>query len=313
MLSIAMVVCTQPVLAQSGNEFHRTIEVSVADTVRLTVELSEGDLQVVYGRDGQMSVTVIAQRAAGSPAGEECPAAAPAIAQDGNHVTIRQSSGAICSQLRNKMLYRIEVPYRTEVHSVLGNGKQTVMGIMGPVEVVTNKGDIKVSYISKGVLAKTASGNMDLEVIGERVEARTGSGNISCQRAAQGASVETEDGDIVLMVVGPSIATVKKGTGRIELGGARGSFTGSTDSGDMHIKALPHDDWNLKSATGNVRLELPSAAKFEVDATTNSGAIQITRDDMERPDLAARLFHQKVNGGGKQIDAHTDSGKIVIR
>ena len=45
------------------------------------------------------------------------------------------------------------------------------------------------------------------------------------------------------MVVGPSKATVKKGTGRIEVGAARGGFMGSTAGGDLHVKAAPHDDW----------------------------------------------------------------------
>ncbi|MBZ5720454.1 MAG: DUF4097 domain-containing protein [Acidobacteriia bacterium] len=312
MLVIILVVCTQPASAQSGNEFHRTIEVSVADTVDLDVELSEGDLQIVYGRDGQMSITTIAQHPVGSTEGDECPVAAPAITQDGNHVKIRQSSGATCPQQRNRVLYRIDVPYRTELRSVLGIGKQTIMGIMGPVEALTNKGDIKVAYISKGVAVKAASGDLYLEMIGERVDARTGSGNISCLRAAQGASVETGDGDIVLMVVGPSAATVKKGNGRIEVGGARGTFSGSTDGGDLHIKALPHDDWVLKSATGNIHVELPPAAGFEVDATTTSGELAIKRDDIARSDSAVRHFHQKVNGGGKQIEVRTESGKIVI-
>jgi hypothetical protein len=313
MLAIALVACTQSLLAQSANEFRRTIAVSIGDPVVLDVELPEGDLQIVYSRDGQVSITATSQGSAGNKADDAFPATALAITQSGNRVEIRHPPGTASPEPHARMLYRIDVPYRTEVHSVLDNGKQTITGIMGPVEAVTDRGDIKASYISKGLLARAAFGNLDIEVIGERVEARTGSGNISCVRVAQGVSAETEDGDIVLMVVGTSTATVKKGAGRIEVGGARGNFTGSTDGGDLHVKASPHEDWDLKSATGSVRIELPPAARFEADATTNSGEIQISRDDMERPDKAARFFHQKVNGGGKQINAHTDSGKIVIR
>jgi len=183
---------------------------------------------------------------------------------------------------------------------------------MGPVKTQTKKGDIKVSYISKGALAEADSGDLDLEVIGARVEARTGAGAISCIRALQGVDAETGDGDIVLMVVGPSRATVKKGTGRIEVGAARGGLIGSTAGGDLRVKATPHDDWRLSSVSGSIRVELPLAARFEVDATTNSGEVLINRDDIERPNASVRNFRQKVNGGGKRIEAQTESGKIVI-
>jgi DUF4097 and DUF4098 domain-containing protein YvlB len=146
---------------------------------------------------------------------------------------------------------------------------------------VTGKGDIKASYISKGLQAEVDHGNLDLQVIGEHVEAKTGSGNISCARLAQGVSAETGDGDITLMVVGPSTATVEKGTGRIDVGGARSSFVGSTDGGDLCIKAIPHGDWQLNSVSGNIRVELPAAAKFELDASTDSGNVLVDRDDTQ--------------------------------
>jgi putative adhesin len=310
-LAVVLMAGMQLAQAQSASEFQRTLEISVTDPVRLDVTLSRGDLQIVYGRDGELSIAVVPEVSAGGQ-DEKIPHDVPTISQDGNQVVIRQNPESATSDPHSKLLYRIVVPYRTEVHSAVGNGKQTITGVMGPVEAVSTRGDIKVSYISKGVTAKAASGNVETEVIGERVEAQTGSGNISCLRAAQGATVETADGDITLMVVGPSAATVKKGTGRIEAGGVRGTLTASTDAGDLHIKALPHDDWNLKSVAGNIRVELPQAIGFEIDATSGSGELAVRHDDIEKPAVAARHLHQRVNGGGKLIELRTDSGKIVI-
>jgi len=299
--------------AQSACEFHRTLSVTAIDPVTLDVQLTDGELQIAYGRNEQVSIAAFAQVPVGAKADKEFLATALAVEQDGNHLRIRYQSSVGPGQGKIKIVCRIDVPYLTEVRSTVDNGKQTITGIMGPVKARIKNGDINVSYISRGVLAEAGSGNLDLEVIGERIEARTGSGNISCIRAVQGASVETEDGDIVLMVVGPSQANVKRGTGRIDVAGARGSFTGSTTEGDLHVKAMLHDNWRLTSASGNIRVELPTAARFEVDATTNFGEVLIDRDDIERPDAGVRQFHRKVNGGGKRIDVRTESGKIVIR
>jgi DUF4097 and DUF4098 domain-containing protein YvlB len=235
------------------------------------------------------------------------------IEQEGNHLTIRHVPSPAYSEDGIRVLYRIDVPYRTQVTTRVNRGKQNISGILGPVKAVAGNGDIKAWYISKGVQAEVDHGNLDLQVIGEHVEAKTGNGNISCGRVAQGVSAETGAGDITLMVVGPSTATVKKGSGRIDVGGARGSFVGSTDEGDLHVRAIPHDDWQLNSVSGNIRVELPAAAKFELDATTDSGNVHVDREDIAKPDAAVPHLHQQVNGGGKHIEAHTNAGTIVIR
>jgi hypothetical protein len=312
-LAVALTTCAQIGVAQSVREYHRTLQVTITDPVILDVHLSEGELQIAYSRDEQVSIVAIARAYAGTKASEEFLATPISVEQNGNLVTIRTSTGAGSAAGKVRITCRIDVPYRTEVHSVVDKGKQTVTGIMGPVKAQTGKGDIKVSYVSKGALAEAGSGNLDLEVIGAHVEARTGDGAISCSRALQGVEAETGDGDIVLTVVGPSKATVKKGIGRIEVGGARGGFSGSTAGGELHIKAAPHDDWLLSSVSGGIRVELPPKARFEIDATTNSGEVMIKRDDMESPNASVRNLHQKVNGGGRRIEAHTESGKIVIR
>jgi len=312
-LTVALMTCAQRGFAQSAREYHLTLPVTSADPVTLDVHLSEGELQIAYGRDEQVSIVAIARVPASTKAGDESLAAPISVEQDGNHVQVRNPSGAGSAAEKIRIVCRIDVPYRTEVHSVVDNGKQTITGIMGPVKTQTKNGDIKVSYISKGALVEADSGDLDLEVIGARVEARTGAGAISCTRALQGADAETGNGDIVLIVVGPSKARVKKGTGRIEVEAARGGLIGSTAVGDLRVKAAPHDDWRLSSVSGSIRVELPRTAKFEVDATTDSGEVLINRDDIERPNASVRNLHQKVNGGGNHIEAHTESGNIVIR
>ena len=97
-----------------------------------------------------------------------------------------------------------------------------------------------------------------------------------------------------------------------DVGGARGGFQGSTDKGELHIKAVLWEDWQLSSISGNIRIELPPGAKSEADITTNSGEVSIGRGDMQKPDPADRRYHQIVNGGGKRIQARSDGGSVSI-
>jgi hypothetical protein len=312
-LAIALPAHVQMSSAQSVAEFHRILTVAPAEPVRLKVEVTSGEVEILYGRDGQVSISGFAKATVDAHVDENFFSRVLTVAQEGNHLVIRHGTDPAYPEKGISVLYRIDVPYRTEVTSKVNQGKQNISGIMGPVKALTVKGDIKAAYISKGLQAQVDEGNLDIQVIGEHVEAKAGSGNISCTRLAQGVSAETGDGDITLMVVGPSTATVKKGNGRIDVGGARGSFTGSTDAGDLHIKALPHEDWRLSSGSGSVRLELPAVARLDLDASTQAGQLQIDRDDLAKPEPGAHQFRQELNGGGKRIEVRTGSGKIAIR
>lgn len=307
------VIGTLAVRAQSTTEFHRTLPLAVAEPVSLTVNISSGDLEVAYNRDGQVSVAAYAKTSGDAKLDDNFFSTVLTVERNGNHLSIRQVSAPAYDEEKIEVVYRIDVPYRTELSSTVGRGKQSISGILGPVKAVAERGDIRASYISRAVEAKVENGNLNFQAIGEHVDARTVTGNISAERLAQGIRAETGDGDIILMVVGPSTATVRKGNGRVDMGGARGNFSASTDGGDVHVKAIPNHDWKLSSASGTIRLELPPTANFDLDASTDSGNLQSDRQDVAKLDPELRHLHQKVNGGGTRIDAYTASGKILIR
>jgi len=231
------------------------------------------------------------------------------IAQSEDRVEVREQPGADSRNL--KLSYAIGVPYRPELHVSLRHGKQTISGIMGPVNAGVGDGDVDLSYVSLGVSAHARTGNLSFDVVGGRIEAHTGLGNITCLRAPRGIDAETQDGDISLAVVGTSNAVVKDGNGRIDVGGAKSGLLASTNA-DLHVKAVPHEDWQLSSKSGTVRVELPPDFGFDLDAVSNSGDVVIMRNDLDKPPIGDRRLKRRANGGGKRIEVRTESGKIVM-
>lgn len=276
--------------------FQRTLVTSIKDPVTLSVTVSGGNVTIGYSRDDQVALYAFGKDAGGKYLPEEFFKNKLVIEQKENRVSIRDAptGGALVGSLYS-IDYRIDVPYRTEVDStVSGTGNQTVTGVYGPATLVSGVGDIDAQYVRFGP-----------------IHANTGKGNISCTRDF-GVDAETGDGNITLMEDGPSKAVVKRGRGRIEVGGARGSVDGSTDAGILHIKAVPSDDWQLKSGSGSIRVELPPESKFEVDANSDSGEISVEREDMQKPQDEIHHLHQQVNGGGKHIVARSVKGSISI-
>jgi hypothetical protein len=275
--------------------FMRSMEVSIAAPVILDIAVSRGDITIGYARDGVVSIYASAKDLNGKSVPEAFFSNALFIEQSANHISIRDFL-ATAANLNLNFSYRIDVPFQTQViSSVFGIGNQKLIGIAGPAKLTSGMGDIDATYVRFA-----------------EVEAITGRGNISCTRAAQ-VKAETGAGNITLMEDGPSKVAVKKGPGRIEVGGARGSFEGATDVGDLHIKAVVNDDWHLTSVAGSIKIEVPSKARFRVDASTLLGNIYIEHSAMPPPPDGVRQLHEEVNGGGKMIQARTNNGNIFIQ
>lgn len=273
----------------------QTLPVSIASPVVLDIAVSRGDVTIGYARDGEVSISVSAKDVGGKNISAEYLKKSLVIEQYQNHILIRDAL-ATAAELRFNASYRIDVPFQTQVNSFVADlGNQKLIGIAGPAKLSTGAGNIEATLVRFAW-----------------VEATTGKGNISCSRSAR-VIAQTGAGNITLMEDGPSKAAVKKGAGRIEVGGLRGSFEGATDLGELHIKAVLNDDWHLTSVAGNIRIEVPSKAKFHLDARTLAGRIYVEHNAMEKPPEDARQLRQEVNGGGKSIQARSSNGNIFIQ
>lgn len=58
--------------------------------------------------------------------------------------------------------------------------------------------------------------------------------------------------DISLAAVAASPAIVKSGKGRTDISGARRALLASTSGGDLYVKAVPHDYYQLSSRSGTI-------------------------------------------------------------
>jgi len=276
--------------------FQRALVTSISEPVTLSVAVSAGNVTIGYSRDDEVDIYASGKDAGGKDLPGEFFQNKLVIEQKENSVSIREipGVGALLGSLYS-IEYRIDVPYRTEVDStVSGAGNQTLEGVYGPAKLLSGTGDIDAKYVRFAP-----------------VDAKTGKGNISCTRCFE-VSAETGEGNITLLENGNSKALVKSGPGRIQIGGARGAVDASTQAGALHIKAVLSDDWQLKSGSGSIRVELPPKAKFELEASSDSGEINIDRDDMQKPEGEIHHLHQQVNGGGKHIFARSIKGGISI-
>src|SRR5579862_8984643 len=204
-----------PLFAEAKVEFHRTLQLVPSDHITLDVSVPNGDVTISYSHAGEIIVSATAQAYEGTIPNDFFDRGL-VVKREGDHVRV-QFNGAAAKE-GPRISYTIDVPNWIEVNSNVGTGKQLISGVMGPVKAASGSGDVTVQYVTNDL------------------EAKTGRGDITVIRVGAAAKVETGAGSIDMKDIGPaSSATVKKGVGRVEVDGISGSFTGSTDAGELRV------------------------------------------------------------------------------
>jgi DUF4097 and DUF4098 domain-containing protein YvlB len=289
--------------------------ISVAEPLKLDIELENADITVARGSKQQVHVTATLQGQTGTSSSGPSVQSILTIENNGGLVKVRDTADPSFRRKNGSrwIICRIDVPEKAEVKSAVQNGNLEIVGVEGPVRATTGTGNVSVSFVLKEAFAQARSGDVEIDSVYGRVSALTRDGNISCTRARAGVTAQTGDGDITLIVTGPSDAVVQHGRGKIDIRGAVDAIVASTDAGELSIKAAPHQDWRLTSVSGTIRVEMPSSARFEIDAASGKGGITVRPQDMHgvSPTANNRLV-QKVNGGGKKIQLRSQNGKIIV-
>jgi putative adhesin len=283
--------------ADTKVEFHRSMPLALADHIILDVAVPNGNVTISYAHAGELSVSATAQAPESEIPGDFFDRGL-VVEREGDHVKVKFNSSATPSEEIPRISYTINVPNWIEINSDVGIGNQSISGVMGPVRAVTGKGNLNIQYITNDLEAKTGSGDITVIRVGTAAKAETGSGNINMKD------------------IGPaSGAMVKKGTGRVDVDGISGSFTGSTDAGELRVAGAVYGTWNLESASGNIHLGISAESQYEIDVATRTGQLSIENEDIQvsKGDANARACHQKVNGGGKLVRARSTSGTIFIQ
>jgi len=95
--------------------------------------------------------------------------------------------------------------------------------------------------------------------------------------------------------------------------GVSGAARVSTGSGSITAQGDPKGGWRLHTGSGNVSVDFPKQASFDVVARTSSGNIETTHEITVQGNISPRELRGKVGAGGPVVELSTSSGTIEIR
>jgi DUF4097 and DUF4098 domain-containing protein YvlB len=105
---------------------------------------------------------------------------------------------------------------------------------------------------------------------------------------------------------------ISTGSGDVQMKGVKGAAKVSTGSGSITAQGDPTGDWRLHSGSGNVSVDFPPQAAFNLVARTSSGNIETTHTISVQGKISPRELQGKVGAGGPVVELSTSSGSIQI-
>jgi hypothetical protein len=295
-----LLVCTADALArQAEGEFRETLDID--EPVVLDVATGSGSITVRAGASNR--VEVVGKIKVNRKFGRSAADAEAMVRQFEQEPPVEIVDGQLRvghiedrNYQRNVTIsYEIEVPAGTEVKSHTGSGAQELFGVNGPVEV------------------SSGSGSLTLKDIGGAVDASTGSGRIRADGIAGDFRAHSGSGSIRLLQVAPGDVDVSTGSGSSELIGIVGTLDAHSGSGRITVEGTQNGAWRLDTGSGNIEIRLPEDAAFDLDAKTNSGAIDTQHPVTVTGRQSARRLTGQSRGGGSLLFARSGSGHIRIK
>ena len=235
----------------------------------------------------------------------------PPIEQNGNSVRI----GRIQDEaLRNNISisYDVTVPKDTSVQSHTGSGDERITDVSGPVRANSGSGNVIVSNIGAEVRVEAGSGDLEISNVQGRAYTQTGSGNIKATGIAGGFDARAGSGDITFEQNGSGSVRAETGSGNIRLRNVSGGVEAGAGSGDIEVNGKMASDWRIHTGSGTVDVKLPSDARFNINAHSNSGEVEVHHPVTMQGAMKRNHIEGTVNGGGTLLEINSGSGSIRV-
>lgn len=312
-----LLVASSAAYAAVEGSFDRTLKVS--GRVDLDIQTGSGNITVHQGDSssvvvhGRVKVGESWFSGGGLSADEKLKRVEqnPPIEQNGNSIRI----GHITDEaLRNNVSisYDVTVPKDTSLQAGTGSGDQHVSDISGPVRARTGSGNVTISNIGADVRANAGSGDLTISSVQGRAYTETGSGNIRATGIAGGFDARAGSGDITFEQTASGSVRATTGSGNIHLRNVSGGLEAGAGSGDVQVEGKMSSDWRIHTGSGEVEVKLPSDAKFNIDARSNSGNVEVHHPVTMQGSLKRNHIEGTVNGGGTLLDISSGSGTIRV-
>jgi serine/threonine-protein kinase len=288
---------------------------------KLTLDVDQGQIEVVTSDEGQVKVEVKRKVAAADQQEADQLVAKHLleIKSEGADVHVdakfdpefRKLNGP--SRFR-QIAFRVTVPraYNLDLKTA-GGHISTVGELDGNVRVNTAGGHIKLAKVKGNVSALTSGGHISVSDVDGPAELNTRGGHIVSGNVKGKLVARTAGGHIELGHIQGDVTADTSG-GNIKVESIDGAIEAKTSGGNIAatISKQPESDCMLQTYGGNIKIRLDKDINLNVEADTAVGQVKAPFAPAATNRKPGQKLQATLNDGGPNLSAHTGAGNIVF-
>jgi DUF4097 and DUF4098 domain-containing protein YvlB len=334
-------------------DYRTSMQKAAPGPVRVRFDNLRGNVTVTGSDEGEIKVEEHKMiRAFNQPEADQADRQTPVeIVSDGGWLVVRTNQEKVTNSRRISCDLEVTLPRSATIEGRASYGDFEITGVAGGVDIASGNAGVRLTGVggnvkvdlqrSDIVRAVDVKGDVDIEGHGSDIELEnvTGqvtvngsfSGTLQFKNLAKPLHLESRNTDLrvekvpgtITMDLGDFNGTDLVGPVRlvtrskdIHLDGFTQSLELETERGDIELKPgnVPLAKIDARSRSGNIELELPEAAKFEMRASTTRGEVQNeygtpleTRTEGHGGTLKGKV------GDGPVITITTDRGAVTVK
>ena len=203
--------------------------------------------------------------------------------------------------------------------------------VRGELEVQGRHASVHASDVKGRALVDTTYRNVTLQKLGADARVKTEHGAVTAEDLAGALSVEVTYDDVLASnVAGPIEARVSHGGFRgrgfkqgarvknsgddVELDEFEGPIDVETQRGSVRLQPehAIQDAVSVTASRGGIHLDVPAGSRFELDASTRRGELQVNVPDLTITQSSSSQLKARLGQGGKNVMLRSEHGDISV-
>ena len=276
----------------------RTESFQTPGHVRLDIRLGSGDVDVETADVAETTVELDGRDDVVEEARVEC-----RVRDDGHEITVDLTKAQRRFGRGRDVTVRVSAPLGTDLKCQSGSADIEGRGDLGDVDIQTGSGEVDLGAVSGDAKVNAASGDVEITSVAGEMKINTASGDIEVESVGRDGRINSASGDVQIREVGGELH-VNSASGDVNVRevGVGGSV--NTASGDVRIDAVQQGSFNVKSASGDLRVGIREGSRLYVDARSRSGEVS--------SELEVGSAEPEGEGPLVELRANTMSGDIQI-
>ncbi|MBI2149671.1 MAG: DUF4097 family beta strand repeat protein [Acidobacteria bacterium] len=211
-------------------------------------------------------------------------------------------------------------------------GSVDVRGVTGELNVDNRNGNVNVQDVTESVTINNSYSGTTVKNIGGSIEIRNRNGAVDVSGVKGNAAISNSYASISVDNVEGELTVTGRNNGldiehvqgglkaessyqNVSISDARGGVSLNSRNGDLYLsfERPPEKDISVSNRYGNVRIVLPSASSFSIDARTEYGEVDSEFENIDRSRSNRDASLRGRNGrGGPRITITTRNGNIEL-